>query len=191
MSTTDKSALVRYPGRLCLNPTAVGGVFPYGGKSLGLIAEIALVVTKHVERVTEEALGVKVTLDALDMGETWGIVALVRAPDQGLIENFFMANAVGLGTGEKGVIYPGTTNTPISQPGVWLGSRGLKLLFDPFDRNQWPVYFPKVAPHVGEQARMAKSVMKKWGVPVAFEALPPDDGSETVQWRPREDIVIS
>lgn len=191
MSTTDKSALVRYPGRLCLNPTSAVGTFPYGGKSLGLAVAIALVVTKHVERVTEEALGVKVTLDALDMGETWGIAAILRAPDQGLIENFFMANAVGLGTGEKGVIYPGATNMPINQPGVWLGARGLKLLFDPFDRNQWPVFFPKIAPHVEEQARMEKSALKKWGVPVAFEALPPDDGSETAQWRPREDMVLS
>lgn len=196
MPTTDQTALLRIPGRIVINPTNLAAAFPHGGTYLGGSTKIALAVSRFSSEVSEEAFGRKVMLDALDLGESWGVFGTLVAPDQGQMQRFFMSGGeVGASTGEVGIVYPGVSpGAGVNQVGTWLGGRAVKFLFAPLDPLQRAIYFPRAISLLLD-ALMAQSMLEKFGAPFVFKAQPVYGAispatPETAQWRPLKDVVL-
>lgn len=177
MAASSLAAIVRVPGRICINPSAIG-TYPHGGTDLGPVDLVELEVERYAERATEEGFGSKVLLDKLEGGEDWRMRASLRGPEGGSIDKFFMQGS------SSAIIYPNG-----GQPGTWLGDRAVKWLFVPRDPLRWAIYFKRAICSVDSAQKIAHHAEEDLGVPVLVEATPVDSGN-AVQWRPIGSIVL-
>jgi hypothetical protein len=180
---TDLNALLRVPGRLCVNPTDLTQAFPYGGTSLGLVRDIVVRPGQKVSRLREENMGV-VVMGALNLGRAWSIAAVVRSIDQGQAP-FLYPTETGSSSGDAGIV----ENPLATPPGSSFAT--VKLLFCPFDElQQFFIYFPAAVLFADEAAELAKSIAKEAGDPLVAWATPRASDGEAALRKKKEDLAL-
>ncbi len=157
----DVAALLREPGRLCLNPTDLDLPFPHGGVSLptrGIEARPSALT----EELLEEPFGREV-VEALELGESWEIRAELRAPSPEVLDLFLGGAVTGGGTGEDVL--------EDLDGGRRASDRAAAVLFSPRDvLSGWFVLFPRALLSLGPRAHSSRSAQRGAGIAVRFQA---------------------
>jgi hypothetical protein len=172
---------LRSPGRLCIEPSNLGGTFPFGGTDIGMSVDIDLEPVQHTEWLREEGFG-KETLDGIALGESWVIRAVVRKPNETALAAVMLDGTWASGS----YTYPSSF-----KPGYLMSNKAIKLLFVPTDETQKFVYFPSALPSVEESGRVRLAIGSFSELDgVAFVARRSPTDTRMVVWAPKAAITL-
>lgn len=105
MAAGDASKRIRYPGKLCVNPTDFTTAFPHGGTALGLTDRCRLAPVTRTEGVLAEEYGLEET-KRLFLGRQWRAFLYLRSHDADAFNQAFPSTFVGAST-DRGIREPG------------------------------------------------------------------------------------
>lgn len=96
MATPENDPLqaLETPGRLVRNPTSFTGSFPYGGTELGLVRDVAWVLTETRSRITAEEYGCQVVGDLIT-SESFSVSFAMRGSDDDALAAIWPNSAAG------------------------------------------------------------------------------------------------
>ena len=176
MSTADLNQALTAPGRLVINPTDKTAAFPYGGTQLGEVREVRTVITGGWFDVEAEEFGGAI-VESVWSGENIALGCYLRQFDETAGATVF-PNTKTTGTSKRVAITSYNDAASPVRPGHLLSSRGVKLLFVPFDVDRVRcVYFNRALPRTNESMTLQRALGIREEIPALFLAVPKSSSS--------------
>lgn len=171
MSTADLHQSLTAPGRLVINPTDKTAAFPYGGTQLGEVRDVRAVITGGWFDVEAEEYGGTI-VESVWSGENVALGCFLRQFDETAVATVFPNTKTGTTTKRVAITHYMDAASPV-RPGHLLSSRGVKLLFVPFDVDRVRcVYFSRALPRTNEAATLQRALGVREEIPALFLAIP-------------------
>lgn len=175
MSTADLNQSLSAPGRLVINPTSLSGSFPYGGTQIGEVRDVRVVITGGWFDVEAEEFGGAI-VESVWSGENVALGCYLRQFDETAVATVFPNTKTGTTTKRVAVTHYMDAASPV-RPGHLLSSRGVKLLFVPFDVDRVrAVYFSRALPRTNESVALQRALGVREEIPALFLAIPNASG---------------
>ena len=169
MAATNLARVLRNPGRLVLKPTQLGTTaarYPYGGKPLGLVREVAFDWGLAYRRTVSHDL--RQVAEVRRIGEAPVLGFTLEQWDEDLIPLAFpRVTTNNSPSGVAGMLRIEGGSAPGIVPAIE------PLLFCPYDRNGLFVLLPRPVVLVDATRRLACSLLEDAVVPFLVLATPP------------------
>jgi hypothetical protein len=160
-----KDILIRAPGRLSINPVALGA-YPHGGLGLGPVKAISLKPGMRYKEIVAEEYAERVEVIAGDVG--WAMAAVLRSYDSDALTRLFPVTAVGV-SGAIVVRHPNELDANAARAGRLMSSAAITVVFTPDSPAHHPgAILHRAIPLVDEAAAMSLSLSSEWGLAVMF-----------------------
>lgn len=187
MATANVNNILRVPGRLVKDPSALASAFPHGGTALGLTRDMEFRFGFKTSVVTGEEFGSSV-VETIYAGEAVIFAAVLREFDNDALSAIFPNTTTG-GSGDEIIEYKPGDNTT-NRPGTLLSTKAFKLLFSPRAVDAHPhILIYNAIPAVEEAAMLQASLGHEFGIAVAFHGTP-DATGRTYQIGKRADLTL-
>lgn len=184
MTTPNVRDNLKIPGRLSMNPTDLGAVYPHGGTPLGVCEEIVVRPEARYQFVTAEEYGGE-RVEGSVTYEGIVLAAVLKSYDLDMISKVFPNASAGSVSGKVALAAPGSVRT-----GARLSDRSCVLCFTPDDEDRHPMLIVRRAiPAVEESAQLTLRIDESWALGVVFYGIR-DSSSRLYSYGLRRDLSL-